>query len=216
MLRVYLLSKWQAKRKMKRILLLIFMLSSFNLISQVPVDTLAGKLSGLKTGVRVIYSENDTVPVVVNLKEGKKGTNVLFYLNEEVVDGQIINAINPNQIEEVKVEKESIQFNEVNYDGIIYIQTKESYTPKFISLNELKEKYLKLSEDASTLFMLNDKIINTDYDSFIVDEKYILKIETQAIKNSKEQLDMNVIKVITRTKGNIEKANTIIIKGVAN
>lgn len=216
MLRVYLLSKWQAKRKMKRILLLIFMLSSFNLISQVPVDTLAGKLSGLKTGVRVIYSENDTVPVVVNLKEGKKGTNVLFYLNEEVVDGQIINAINPNQIEEVKVEKESIQFNEVNYDGIIYIQTKESYTPKFISLNELKEKYLNLSEDASTLFMLNDKIINTDYDSFIVDEKYILKIETQAIKNSKEQLDMNVIKVITRTKGNIEKANTIIIKGVAN
>ena len=64
--------------------------------------------------------------------------------------------------------------------------------------------------------MLNDKIINTDYDSFIVDEKYILKIETQAIKNSKEQLDMNVIKVITRTKGNIETANTIIIKGVAN
>ena len=201
---------------MKRILLLIFILSSFNLISQVPVDTLAGKLSGLKTGVRVIYSENDTVPVVVNLKEGKKGTNVLFYLNEEVVDGQIINAINPNQIEEVKVEKESIQFNEVNYDGIIYIRTKENYTPKFISLNELKEKYLNLSEDASTLFMLNDKIINTDYDSFIVDEKYILKIETQAIKNSKEQLDMNVIKVITRTKGNIEKANTIIIKGVAN
>jgi hypothetical protein len=204
------------KGKMKRILLLIFILSSFNLISQTPVDTLAGKLSGLKTGVRVIYSENDTVPVVVNLKEGNKGPNVLFYLNEEVVDGQIINAINPNQIKEVKVEKESIQFNEVNYDGIIYIRTKENYTPKFISLNELKEKYLNLSEDASTLFMLNDKIINTDYDSFIVDEKYILKIETQAIKNSKEQLDMNVIKVITRTKGNIEKANTIIIKGVAN
>ena len=192
------------------------MLSSFNLISQIPVDTLAGKLSGLKTGVRVIYSENDTVPVVVNLKEGNKGTNVLFYLNEEVVDGQIINAINPNQIEEVKVEKESVLFNEVNYDGIIYIQTKENYTPKFLSLNELKEKYLNLPEETSTLFMLNDKIINTDYDSFIVDEKYILKIETQAIKNSKEQLDMNLIRVITRTKSNIEKANTIIIKGVAN
>ena len=192
------------------------MLSSFNLISQIPVDTLAGKLSGLKTGVRVIYSENDTVPVVVNLKEGNKGTNVLFYLNEEVVDGQIINAINPNQIEEVKVEKESVLFNEVNYDGIIYIQTKENYTPKFLSLNELKEKYLNLPEETSTLFMLNDKIINTDYDSFIVDENYILKIETQAIKNSKEQLDMNLIRVITRTKSNIEKANTIIIKGVAN
>ena len=64
--------------------------------------------------------------------------------------------------------------------------------------------------------MLNEEIIDMDYDSFIVDEKYILKIETQAIKNSKEQLDMNIIKVITRTKSNIEKANTIIIKGVAN
>ncbi|MCH2084209.1 MAG: hypothetical protein MK226_17565 [Saprospiraceae bacterium] len=201
---------------MKKILLLILILSSFNLISQIPVDTLVGKLSGLKTGVRVIYSENDTVPVVVNLKEGDEGTNVLFYLNEEIVDEQIINAINPNQIKEVKIEKESIQFNEVKYDGIVYIRIKENYTPKFISLNELKEKYLNLSDNASTLFMLNEEIIDMDYDSFIVDEKYILKIETQAIKNSKEQLDMNIIKVITRTKSNIEKANTIIIKGVAN
>lgn len=201
---------------MKKILLLILILSSFNLISQIPVNTLVGKLSGLKTGVRVIYSENDTVPVVVNLKEGDKGTNVLFYLNEEIVDEQIINAINPNQIKEVKIEKESIQFNEVKYDGIVYIRIKENYTPKFISLNELKEKYLNLSDNASTLFMLNEEIIDMDYDSFIVDEKYILKIETQAIKNSKEQLDMNIIKVITRTKSNIEKANTIIIKGVAN
>jgi hypothetical protein len=201
---------------MKKILLLILILSSFNLISQIPVDTLVGKLSELKTGVRVIYSENDTVPVVVNLKEGDEGTNVLFYLNEEIVDEQIINAINPNQIKEVKIEKESIQFNEVKYDGIVYIRIKENYTPKFISLNELKEKYLNLSDNASTLFMLNEEIIDMDYDSFIVDEKYILKIETQAIKNSKEQLDMNIIKVITRTKSNIEKANTIIIKGVAN
>lgn len=201
---------------MKKILLLILILSSFNLISQIPVDTLVGKLSGLKTGVRVIYSENDTVPVVVNLKEGDEGTNVLFYLNEEIVDEQIINAINPNQIKEVKIEKESIQFNEVKYDGIVYIRIKENYTPKFISLNELKEKYLNLSDNASTLFMLNEEIIDMDYDSFIVDEKYILKIETQAIKNSKEQLDMNIINVITRTKSNIEKANTIIIKGVAN
>ena len=52
-----------------------------------------------------------------------------------------------------------------------------------------------------------------DYDEFNVDENYILKIEVQSVENSKENLNINVIRLITRTKENLEKANTIILKG---
>jgi hypothetical protein len=129
------------------------------------------------------------------------------------VDEHIINTINPNKIKGIKVEKDSIEYDKVNYNGIIYIQTKENYKPRLITLNALKSKYLNLAEKTTSLFMLDEKIINMDYDEFKVDENYILKIEVQSIENSKEKLNINVIRLITRTKENVEKANTIRLKG---
>ena len=198
---------------MKKIPFLAFMILSLNLFGQINKDSLAGKISGVRISEKAIYSENDNIPIVVNLKEAKKGTNVLYYLNEKVVDEHVINAINPNKIKGIKVEKESIEYDKVNYSGIIYIQTKENYKPRLITLNALKSKYLDLADKTSTLFMLDEKIINMDYDEFKVDENYILKIEVQSVENSKEKLNINVIRLITRTKENVEKANTIRLKG---
>lgn len=198
---------------MKKISFLAFMILSLNLFGQINIDTLVGKLSGVRISEEAIYSENDTIPIVVNLKEAKKETNVLYYLNEKVVDKHVINTLNPNKIKGIKVEKESIANEKVNYNGIIHIQTKENYKPRLITLNALKSKYLNLADKTPTLFMLDEKIIDTNYDEFKVDENYILKIEVQSVENSKEKLNINVIRLITRTKENVEKANTIRLKG---
>ena len=203
---------------MKKILFLALMLLSSNLIGQIKQDTLEGitideGLNGLKTGKRTIYSQNDTIPIVINLKETKIENEVLWNLNGQVVDKQVIKTIDPNKIEALKIEKESSEFNDANYTGTIYITTKENYKPKLISLNELKAKYLSISKSTYSLFLLDGKVINMDYDKFRIDENYILKIEVQDVENGKENLDIVVISLLTRTKENLKKANTIMIRG---
>ena len=81
-----------------------------------------------------------------------------------------------------------------------------------MTLNELKKQYTKLS-DLPTVFLLNDEIINTNYDEFLVDEKFILKIEVETMENANEKLNLQFIKIITRTEENLKQANTIILRG---
>lgn len=200
-------------KTMKKIPFLALMILSINLIGQINKDPLNGKAAGVKIVDKAIYSVNDSIPIVVNKKDSKSETNVLCYLNQKVVDNHIMSTINPNKIKEIKVEKESIEYDKVNYNGIIYIQTKDNYEPKLISLNALKSKYLNLTDKAPTLFMLDEKIIHYDYDDFKVDENYILKIEVQSVENGEEDFDINVVRLITRTKENVEKANAIRLKG---
>jgi len=187
---------------MKKILFLALSLISSNLYGQIENDS----LKGVKISERTIYSENDTIPIIVNLGNKKKQDNTLWLLNGEQINEQVATTINPNGIEELKVEK-------INGKGEIHIRTKEEYTPNFISLNALKLKYLDLTDSIPVLFILDEKIINLDYDEFKVDEKYIFKIEVQSVENSKEQLNVNVIRLTSRTKKNIEKANTIKLQG---
>jgi len=194
---------------MKVILILALTLLTLNLHGQIQ----KGKVIGMKIKEKSIYSENDTIPVVINVKNIENQNTVLWILNGEPISEQVAHTINPNVIEELEVKKGSGELNKGDQKSKIYITTKENYNPKLISLNELKEKYLSLKDKTSTLFMLDERVITSDYDEFKVDEKYILKIEVQPVKNRKEMLDMYVIKLITRTKENLAKANTIRLKG---
>ncbi len=193
--------------KMKKILFLSLILLSSNLFGQIEIE------SGVETIKRAIYSENDTIPIVRNLKSTKEQNNILYFLNGKQINEQVISTINPKKIANITVDKESVELKKANRKSKIYIKTKDSYIPNLVSLNELKAKYLNLTDKYPILFMLDEKIINLDYDEFKVDEKYILKMEVQYVENSKEKVNIIVVRLITRTKENIEKANAISIRG---
>jgi len=197
---------------MKVILFAALVLLSSSLIGQLNQDTLDEvNISELykwgEIGKKFKYSEDDTIPILVDLNNTRNEYSPQFYLNENMIDGHILQTLDSKKIDEVIVEKD-----EISSSGIVYIKTKRNYEPKFISLNELKLKYIDIPINTSTLFMLNGNVINRDFDEFFVDENYILKIEFQNVYNSKESLDIFVINLITRTKENLAKANTIKIR----
>lgn len=198
---------------MQTTLALATILLSLQLIAQSPENILKGKASGVNIFQKKIDLSQDTTPQVIYLTEKKKHKDVLFFLNGQAFTEHGLEMLDPQDIEGITVKKDSMLVNGHMYTGQIYIDTKEEYQPKLISLNQLKEKYVKLDNESPTLFMLNDKLIETNYDTFKVDEKHILSIEVQSVNNSQEDININVIKLISKTEENIKKANTIRLKG---
>ena len=190
-------------------LLLLLMISSCILMAQEDSDT----LTGIKLGKRIVHTANDTIPLVINADPESPDNLPLWYLNGEMVDGQIFKTLDPNKIAEINVEKTTGEKGGVTYNGIIYVKTKDSYCPKLISLNALKEKYLDIPPNSSTLFLLDGAVIHGDHDRFKVDENYILKIESEVVDHLDQNLELIVVKLSTRTKDNLEKVNTIRLKG---
>lgn len=100
----------------------------------------------------------------------------------------------------------------IQYYGQIYIKTKSEYNLKLITLTSLKEKYTNL-ENQPVVFMIDGNIVNGDYDKFVVDENYILQIIIDNIKNEKENIDLKIVKLLTKSEENIKKSNEIRIRG---
>ncbi len=198
---------------MKNSIFLISVIFTLQLIAQSPENILKGKASGVNIFQKKIDLSQDTIPQVIYLTEKKKHEDVLFFLNGQAFTEHGLEMLDPQDIEGITVQKDSMLVNGHMYTGQIYIDTKKEYQPKLISLNQLKEKYVKLVNESPTLFMLNDKLIENNYDTFKVDEKHILSIEVQSVNNSQEDININVIKLISKTEENIKKANTIRLKG---
>ena len=195
-------------------LLTILFFFTYQLTAQSPKAVLNGKATGINLLQDRTNIAKDTIPNVIYLKEKKSNLDdVLFYINGQEMAEYSLELLDPNDIEAISVEKKNIEIRGKMYTGQIYIETKEDYQPKLISLNKLKEKYVDIESSTPTLFMIDDKIIEKNYDTHKVDEKYIMSIEVKKIKNSEEELYMNVIKLVSRTDENIKKANTILIRG---
>ena len=77
---------------------------------------------------------------------------------------------------------------------------------------DLKLKYTNL-KNASSLFMINDEFISGDYSKYIVDEKYILKIIVEKIICKEDNLQINIVRLLTKTDENIKKSKEIRIRG---
>jgi hypothetical protein len=192
---------------MKTILCFLVLLNATISFSQINQST----LSGIQISEKQTYSANDTIPAVFHSNNQQEQHQPALYINKKLVPYQAIKTIGVDYIQEIKVEKESREMNGMVYKGAILITTKDGYQPSFISLNALKKKYTKLS-DNPVIFLLNEEVIHADYDEYLVDEKYILKINIDKFQNEKEGLDLTVVKLITRTEENLKEANTIYIR----
>jgi hypothetical protein len=193
---------------MKKTLFISILLITINCFGQ----KLTGKILGLRITEKEIISENDTIIKVVYKNEVENNKKPAYFINGKLTNESILRTINPNEIATFNVEKKNIEIENVKYHEQLYIVTKLTYKPKLISLNNLKAKYTTLKEN-STVFKIDNIIVNADYNNFIVDENYILKIIVEPFENKNEKLNVNFVNLITKSDENIKKSKEIIIRG---
>ena len=192
---------------MRKAFFIASILLSINSFGQIKTE----KVNGLKITNQVTVFDNDTIIKVIYKNEIKNDKKPAYFINGKLANESILRSINPNEIETVNVEKENIEIENVKYYGKLYIVTKSTYKPKFISLNNLKLKYTNI-KDNSTIFQIDDEIINADYDKYLVNENYILSIVVDKFENQNEKLKLNLIKLVTKSEENI-KNSEIRIRG---
>ena len=162
-------------------------------------------------GIRVIYADKT--------KKKAQGNPVEYYINNVLIgnseDGfSILNNLDPQEIEDIKIVKPSGTNNSVSL-AQIRITVKNNYTPKLISLTEIKEKYTNLGK-SSAVFLIDEKLIEKDYDKYMVDENRIFAITIDKFTNPKENLEINLVKITKRKGTGKEGEKNIIIRGSSN
>jgi hypothetical protein len=135
-----------------------------------------------------------------------------YYINGKLIGETILGAINPQLIDSMNVVKRDVEVDGKKYYGQIYIQLKKDYHPRLISLTEIKLKLTK-PINAPSIFIIDNKIISGDYSKHIVDENYILRIIVEKIENKEENLQVNMIRLLTKTEENIKNSKQIWIRG---
>ena len=193
---------------MKKIVVIITLFIAINSFGQINTE----KINGLKITNQVTLSENDTIIQVHYKNQLENNNKPAYFVNDNLVNECVFRTLNPNEINNVKVEKDDIEIDNVKYYGKILVETKSTYSPNFISLNNLKTKYTNIKEH-KIIFKIDNEIVNANYDNFIVDEKYILKIIVENYENKEEKLKVCFINLITKSEENIKKSKEILLRG---
>lgn len=193
---------------MKKILFMATLFMAINCFGQVRSE----KVNGLKITNAGISTEKDTTIKVIYKNQIENNKKPAYFINEKLFNESVLKSLNPNEIASVKVEKNDVEIDNVKYYGKLIIETKSDYNPKLITLNNLKAKYTNLKEN-SIIFKIDNEIVKANYDSFIVDEKSILKIIIENYENKEEKLNISFINLITKSEENIKKSKEIIIRG---
>jgi hypothetical protein len=196
---------------MKTIFTVLMLFLTFNSFCQ--------ELSGIKLINKPSYSENSELKVFYSDKSSEFHSDQKkagIFVNDKFVGSQeVLNFINQDTIETIKIEKEKFEMNGTEYYGKIYIKMKSDYNPKFLTLKKLSEKYLELNENP-IIYQIDEKVVEKSSNEILVDENFILKIVVEKINTSENNTEINLIRLITKTTENIKKVNEIRIKGIEN
>ena len=158
-----------------------------------------GQTNSADSTIKVIYADK--------IADEKKPA---FFINGTFVGYSF--PININDIDSMNIVKEDFEFDSVKYYGKILISVKANFSPKLISLTALKEKYTVFA-NKPVIFTIDGTIINSDYDKYLVDENYLLQIIVDKIFIGKENIDLGLIKLLTKSQENIRKSKEIRIRG---
>ncbi|ERJ57400.1 hypothetical protein [Sphingobacterium paucimobilis] len=148
----------------------------------------------------------DTAFRVINMNNTKKPVPVAFFLNGKFIGSHYF--IKPDLIENINIVKRDTLIGAKNYMAQIYVKVKSDYTPRLISLADIKAKYTDFKQ-TPVVFMLDADVINSEPDSYFVDENMLLSV----VVDNLDTIEIGVIKLITRTEENIKKRNNIILRG---
>lgn len=153
----------------------------------------------------------DTIPRVYYINKNKTNRDAAIVINGTLVNQTVMETLEPKMIDSVHVEKQDFEIDGKKYYGKIRIQMKPGYRPNYITLNALREKYLN-KDERPVIFFVDEKLVTSNYNDFLVDEKYILKIVVESLDNPDEKLGLNVIRLVTKTEENIRKSKQIMIR----
>ena len=185
---------------MKKSLSFVFIIYTINVLGQNQNgvnNQITSRRNDIDTTLKVIYA--DTV---------KNINKIACFINNKFVNESLLETMDPNLIDAINTIKGDVVIDSILYKGQLCIITKNNYTPKIVSLQKLKEKYTDF-KDKSVVFMLNGTIINADYNKYIFDENYILRIIIDKVINYKEGISFGLIKLLTKTKKNIDDLSII-------
>jgi len=189
----------------------IKLLITFAFLSITTFGQIIGKVKGLN--ITKTETINDTVIKVI-YKNGRLFGNqqppAVFY-NEKLVSYSLLSTINPESISTINVIKKDTIIDSVKYNGKIMIQGKTNGNHNYMTLNEFKMKYVSPS-DNFPVFQIDGDIIDNDYDTYLIDEKYILKVIVTPIENTKQKIKIDFINLLTKSNKNIEESAPIILK----
>ncbi|MBD1434918.1 hypothetical protein H8B06_19005 [Sphingobacterium sp. DN00404] len=190
---------------MKKLILILIMFTSTHSFAQRAKNVFSKK----STPVTINKSRDTSLRVIIVNRE-KQIQLPAYFINDRFV--QNLGSINPEQIESMNVVKRDTLIETQKYAAQIHIKTKADYTPKFISLAELKNKYTSFKE-IPVVFMLDAEVINSDQESYFVDENNLLTIIVDKLQTNNDNVEIGLIKLLTKSKENIDKRNTIMIRG---
>ncbi|MES2430901.1 MAG: hypothetical protein V4556_08180 [Bacteroidota bacterium] len=190
---------------MKIIILFALIIWSINSICQPP-------LKARSAGVEVVASSEIEIDTTLKIINASKKINLqkqpAYFLNGELVSSTLISNLDPKLIDSINVVNGKIEIDNIEYYGQYRVKTKNNYSPKIISLAEIKKKYTAL-KNKPAIFMIDGIIINDDYNNYYVDENYLLRIIIDKVENKKERINIGFIKILLRTKKNIEDLKII-------
>ncbi|RZK80923.1 MAG: hypothetical protein EOO92_06395 [Pedobacter sp.] len=136
-----------------------------------------------------------------------------YYVNNVKISFGNLSNFNADKIKNIEVLKNN---NPAEPNGTIMITLMDSAQFKIITLNELYKKYVDVKAKPA-LFIVDGIFVTADPDKSRIDENFILSIEVfkSADVPSMKQIpgDYNVVKILSRSKENLEKANSINIRG---
>ncbi|MDR3226532.1 MAG: hypothetical protein LBT56_02540 [Prevotellaceae bacterium] len=173
----------------------------------------AANIFGQETNSKNGY-KNNSIKVVYEYKRKQINEPVYFVNNKLFLKSMSV--LKQEQIESINVGKRDTIIDGMNYYGQIYITTKQEFTPttNSISLRDLKAKYTNLGDDKPAIFMIDDKIIKHNSDEYNVDEDYVFRIIVDKLENKNDNVDLWIIKILTKSEKNIKDSKQIILRGL--
>lgn len=194
---------------MKTTLFLLFVLGALPVAGQnEPVKNREAAVS-LNSSIAAKASVPDTIPTVEYIKPENTAEKPAVYLGEKLVDMTLLKTIDPNLIEDIRVDKKEIQVDGRRFTGQIFLKMKNGYRPKLTTLADLRTKYLHPG-DKPVLFMIDNDLVTGDGAQYLVDENYILKIVVESPNTG----NLEFIRLLTKSEENIRKSKEIRIRGL--
>lgn len=171
-------------------------------------EVVSGKVNGMQTTND--YKIDTSLKVIYEKKEMNKPA---YFINDKFIPEGLLTTFNHiGDIVSVNVSRDSVQIDGVKYRNKILIKTKHPFNPAILSLQGLKEKYTNL-KNKSAIFMIDGLIINDESDQYFVDENKLLRIIIDEVKNTKENIDVAIIKILTKSEANMNDLKKIRIRG---
>jgi hypothetical protein len=151
----------------------------------------------VRSNVKVTYATDN--------KEQNKDSHPEYYIDSVLVKGNLIGAINPRDIISINIDKESAT-------GKVFIKMSPSRKYSFITIKQLKEKYVS-GQESSIVYLLDGKLVTDDQQ--MIDENYVSRINVVQPLSIPylTRAKICVVEITTLSEENPGKKNQTYIRG---